>query len=108
MNTEIEIKTPVRLIDKVPFVEGKINRTTVLANESGEIVLLALDAGCELPQHEAHADVLVQVLEGEADFGINGVRHHTRVGDSLLMPAFTPHSVYAPKRVRLLLTKLNV
>lgn len=108
MNTELEIKTPVRFIDKVPFVEGKINRTTVLTNESGEIVLLALDAGCELPQHEAHADVLVQVLEGEADFVINGVRHHPRVGDSLLMPAFTPHSVYAPKRVRLLLTKLNV
>lgn len=108
MNTEIEIKTPVRLIDKVPFVEGKINRTSVLTNGSGEIILLALDAGCELPQHEAHADVLVQVLEGEADFGIDGVRHHTRVGDSVLLPAFTPHSVYAPKRARIMVTKLNV
>lgn len=108
MDTEIEIKTPVRLIDKVPFVEGKINRTTVLTNDSGAIVLLAFDAGCELHQHEAHADVLVQVLEGEVDFSIDGVRHHMRVGDSLLLPAFTPHSVYAPKRVRLLITKINV
>jgi cupin region len=108
MDTEIEIKTPVRLIDKVPFVEGKINRTTVLSNGSGDVVLLALDAGCEIPQHEAHADVLVHVLEGEADFGIDGVRNHTRVGDSILLPAFTPHSVYAPKRVRLMRIKLNV
>ena len=55
-----------------------------------------------------HADVLVQVLEGEVDFTIERVRHHIRVGDSLLLPAFTPHSVYAPKPVRLLRTKLNV
>lgn len=54
-----------------------------------------------------HADVLVQVLEGDVDFTIERVRHHIRVGDSLL-PAFTPHSVYAPKRVHLLRTKLNV
>lgn len=108
METELEIKTPIRLIDKVPFVEGKISRTGVISNGSGEIVLLAFDAGTELKQHEAHADVLVQVLEGEVDFTIEGVRHHMRVGDAVLMPAFTPHSVYAPKRVRILLTKVNV
>ena len=55
-----------------------------------------------------HADVLEQVLGGEVDFTIERVRHHMRVGDSMLLPPFTPHSVYAPKRVRLLRTKLNV
>ncbi len=50
----------------------------------------------------------LQVLEGEVDFTIERVRHHIRVGDSLLLPPFTPHSVYAPKPVRLLRTKLNV
>lgn len=108
MNTELEIKTPIRLVDKAPFVEGKINRQSVIENASGSITLLAFDKGTSIDTHEAHADVLVQVLEGEVDFTIEGTKHHARVGDSFILPAFTPHSVYAPTRLRILLTKINV
>ena len=50
---------------------------------------------------------VVQILEGVCAFTLNGEEHMLNAGDYLVMQPDTPHSLRAPERFKMLLTKLN-
>lgn len=59
---------------------------------------LALDAGIKGPPvHRHEEDEHVEVLEGEIVFVVEGTPRHLRPGDSLHIPAGTPHTFHVPK-----------
>ena len=57
--------------------------------------------------HTAPAVAVVQILEGVCAFTLNGEEHMLNAGDYLVMQPDTPHSLRAPERFKMLLTKLN-
>lgn len=96
------------LSSKVDYVAGQIAKEVIISNDSGIVIEMAFDKGCELPTHVAQADVLVQILEGEMDFTIEGEVHHLKAGQFITMKPNTHHSLKAVERFKMLLTKLNV
>ena len=57
--------------------------------------------------HTAPAVAVVQILEGVCAFTINGEERMLNAGDWLVMQPGTPHSLRAPERFKMMLTKLN-
>lgn len=47
---------------------------------------------------------MVFVLEGVGEFTVDGIKHEVHAGESLIMPAKKPHSVYAKEPFKWLLT----
>ena len=47
---------------------------------------------------------MVTVLEGKGKFTVGGVEHLVSEGETLIMPAKVPHSVYGEERFKWLLT----
>lgn len=67
------------------------------------MVLFAFAAGQELSEHTSTARALVQVLDGRADFQVNGKVHALRAGDLLHLPPGAPHAVFAREPFSMLL-----
>lgn len=92
---------------KVDYSSEGIVSKRVIQKDKGSISLFAFDKGQKLSEHTAPFDALVQVLEGQAGIVIAGETYEVAAGESILMPANTPHAVLAVERFKMLLTMIK-
>ena len=97
----------MNLKDELDYVSGQIANKVIAKNDSGLVVLMAFDKDASLATHTAPAVAVVQILEGVCAFTIEGTERMLNAGDYLVMQPGTPHSLRAPQRFKMLLTKLN-
>ena len=61
----------------------------------------------DLATHQAPAEVMVNVIEGEIVFTMLDTPHTMRKGDFLLMGNGVPHSVHAVTDAKVMLVKIK-
>lgn len=97
-------KTVQDYVQRNPIKPGKYAAKRIYAGEQAQITEIAFDAGVELPDHKARTPILVQVIDGEVDFTVNGEVHRLAVGGAIHLEADLPHAVYAEKPARITVT----
>lgn len=97
----------MKLTEELDYVAGKVGTKIIAENQSGTSLMKVLDKGTEIPTHKANAIAVVYILEGTCQFTLDGQVLILNQGDYLVMQPNTPHSLYAPERFKMLLTKLN-
>ena len=100
----IEHEKVQKLVDLVSAEKGQVVSKTLAQNKAVSITVFAFSKGEEIATHDSTGDAMVSVLEGVGEFTVGGVKHMVRAGESLVMPAAVPHSVYAPENFKWLLT----
>ncbi|MCM1005413.1 MAG: cupin domain-containing protein [Lachnospiraceae bacterium] len=85
----------------------KVQFKEVFGSENGGVVLLGFCAGQALAEHQAPAEVMINVLEGEIEFTMLGTPHLLKAGQAMLMGAAVPHSVKALKDSKVMLIKVK-
>jgi len=78
----------------ITMVAG-IRRRTLAAGEHMMQMLVTLDAGSHLPEHQHPHEQLTHVLRGRLRLSIAGVAHEIGVGQSVCIPGGTPHAADA-------------
>lgn len=91
------------LSDQVQLMQGQIVSKTLVQNSSVSVTLFAFDKGEEISTHDSNGDALVTVLDGVGRFTIDGKEYLVKQGETLIMPAKKPHSVYAHESFKMLL-----
>lgn len=76
-------------------------------DESCRVVLFSFAAGQQLSDHTAAVPVTMEVVEGDAEIGVDDETIEAPAGTWLHLTANTPHSVVARTPVTLLLTLLK-
>jgi quercetin dioxygenase-like cupin family protein len=71
------------------------------------VTLFAFDEGQGLSEHTAPYDVLVYLLDGEANVVISGKPIRLKKGEITIMPANEPHTLKAVTRFKMLLTMIR-
>ena len=66
----------------------------------------AFDKGEEISSHASRGDAFVTVLEGKGKFCIDGIPYVLNKGESIVMPANIPHSVFGEEQFKMLLVVL--
>lgn len=100
----IEHEKVQKLADLVSAENGQVVSKTLAQNKAVSITVFAFSKGEEIATHDSTGDAMVSVLEGVGEFTVGGVKHTVKAGESLIMPAAVPHSVYAPENFKWLLT----
>lgn len=100
----IEHEKVQKLTDLVSAEKGQVVSKTLAQNKAVSITVFAFSKGEEISTHDSTGDAMVSVLEGVGEFTVGGVKHTVKAGESLVMPAAVPHSVYAPENFKWLLT----
>lgn len=98
---------PVELSALINTQEGSIVSRTLIKKNGGTLTLFAFDRGQSLSEHSAPFDAVVQILDGEAELTIGGVKVAAPAGKTVLMPANIPHAVHAPRPFKMLLIMIR-
>ena len=93
----------VALAALVNAEEGQVVSKTLAQNDALSITIFAFDKGEEIGTHGSTGDAMVTVLEGEGKFTVDGVEYFVSAGETLVMPANKPHSVFAQEAFKMLL-----
>ena len=91
------------LKELVDYREGQIVSKTLVQNKNVSITLFAFDKDEEISTHDSDGDAMVNVLEGKGKFTIDGKEYIVSAGESIIMPAKKPHSVYAVEQFKMML-----
>lgn len=111
------MSTQSKLSDAAPKVEDlkgllryqdqAIVSRMLVKNSGGSVTLFAFDGGEGLSEHTAPFDALVVGVEGTADITLGGQHYDVGEGQTLLMPANTPHAVLPKGQFKMLLVMIK-
>lgn len=94
---------PLSIIDEVCYQSGQVVSKTLAQSKHQSLTLFAFEKGEEISSHESDGDAMVIALDGTGKITINGSEHRIKTGQTIVMPAKTPHAVYAEERFKMLL-----
>ena len=98
----------LNLKDEITYADGAVISKTLLKKETGNITLFSFDKGQGLSEHTSPFDAVVQVVEGEGAFIIDGEMITAKEGEMIIMPANIPHDVQAAEQpFKMLLTMIR-
>jgi quercetin dioxygenase-like cupin family protein len=73
-------------------VDG-VRITQLVAGSKMSVIYYQIDPGSELPEHSHHHEQSGYVLQGEAEFIVDGNSHEFSEGDTYLIPGDEPHRI---------------
>ena len=92
------------MAQKVDYDSCKVVSLTLAQQPGAGITLFAFDEGEGVSTHAAPGDAMAFIIEGEALITIDGVEHHVKSGQAIVMPAGIPHAVKAKTKFKMMLT----
>ena len=92
------------LKDEIAYQDGQVVSKTLAQNSAVSVTLFAFEKGEEISTHESGGDAMVTVLDGTGRITIDGREFVLQQGESIVMPAKTPHAVFGEERFKMLLT----
>ena len=95
------------LIDSIDYQKGTIVSKSLLKSGGGNITVFAFGKGQELSEHSTPHSAMIQCLEGELEFTLNGDSAILKPGDSIIMEPKAPHAVKAVSDFKMLLTLIK-
>lgn len=91
------------LTDAVDYLPGQIVSKTLAQNGHRSLTLFAFDKGEEISSHESDGDAMVMALDGKGKITIADKDYFLGAGETIIMPAKTPHAVFAEERFKMFL-----
>lgn len=92
------------LLELTPIVQGATVSKPLVNSDALRQVVFAMDKGQSMSEHRAPFIVVVQVLDGELEFTVDGQARRLTAHDWLVMPPDKPHDLDAVEPTRFLLT----
>ncbi|WP_312694152.1 cupin domain-containing protein [Caproiciproducens sp.] len=99
----IDFSTALTLTDLVAYQPGQVVSKTLAQNPAVSLTLFAFDQGEEISSHESNGDAMVIALDGEGEITVGSEKHVVKAGQTIVMPAKTPHAVYASQQFKMFL-----
>ncbi len=99
----IDFASAQGIADLVSYQPGQVVSKTLAQNPAVSLTLFAFDKGEEISSHASTGDAMVVVLDGEGEITIGSEKHRVKSGETIVMPANTPHAVYAKEQFKMFL-----
>ncbi len=92
---------------QLKFGENKIATELIIETAFSKEIRILMKAGQLMKEHKAPFPIIVHILQGRIDFGLEGVKHTLVQGDIITLAAHVPHDLMALEDsiVRLTLSK---
>ncbi len=93
----------LQLKDAVAYADGQVVSKTLIQNDSVGITIFAFAKGEGISAHESKGDAMVIALDGTGKITIADKNFILNAGETIVMPANTPHAVYGEENFKMLL-----
>ncbi|EMB74123.1 hypothetical protein SMU40_04447 [Streptococcus mutans 15VF2] len=88
---------------EVPIEEEQILSKTLVQRKDLGMTVFSLDKDQEIGRHSSPGDAMVNVLSGLAKITVDEEVFEVAAGQTIVMPANIPHSLYAKEAFQMLL-----
>lgn len=97
------------LVKDLIYNDTKPAISILLETDSTKEIRIGFKEGQLMQEHKTPFPIVVEIFDGELDFGVNGEVHHLQRGDMLALAGNVPHDLTAITNctVRLSLNKLD-
>ena len=91
------------------FNENKPTIKAILETDFTKEIRILMRENQEMKEHQTPFPIVVELLEGEIIFGVEGQNYEVKKGDLLTLSGGVPHNLIAKKEsvIRLTLSKLD-
>lgn len=97
----------ISLKDYIEYQSGSVVSKEILKTAGGTVTIFAFDVRQGLSEHTAPFNVLVQIIDGEAQVNIEKTSYTLTEGQAIELPLNKPHSLKALKRFKMLLVMIK-
>ncbi|EMC38546.1 cupin domain-containing protein [Streptococcus mutans] len=88
---------------EVPIEEEQMLSKTLVQRKDLGMTVFSLDKDQEIGRHSSPGDAMVNILSGLAEITIDEEIFEVAAGQTIVMPANIPHSLYAKEAFQMLL-----
>ncbi|WP_282113828.1 cupin domain-containing protein [Maribacter stanieri] len=97
----------ISFTENLEFNDHKIVTMVLLETSFSKEIRILLKEGQQMKEHKAPFPIIVHIVQGTIDFGVQGTLHQLKQGDIITLDANVPHDLFAlsDSIVRLTLSK---
>ena len=103
-NVDLEKSKPHIIVEILEYVPNSILIKTIIKKATGNITVSAVDAGEELAEKTLAFDCFVQIIDGAADVIMKGEKVKLALGEAIIIPAHSSHSIAATQQFKMIST----
>lgn len=89
------------------YLPGVIVTKTIVKKSTGNITVMAFDAGKGLAEATSPFDTFIQVIEGKAEIVIDKTSQLVNTGECIVIPAHSPNFINSPGRSKIVMTTIK-
>lgn len=98
---------PLSFTTPLEFDDQRVKTKVIVETSFSKEIRIAMKAGQQMKEHKTPYPIIIHVLEGEIDLGVNGQTHHMKSNDIISLEGDIPHDLSAKRDtvIRLSLSK---
>ena len=104
---EIKRLIPFVISEETEYRPNSMMNKVVLKKPTGSIKVMSFDSGTEYPEQISPFDTFFLIIEGEAEFMLNGKLNLLQVGEGIIIPAQHRKSIYAKDRFKMIVSVIK-
>ncbi len=85
------------LLKELNYLENRPAVTLLIESEFSKEIRIAMKQGQRMKEHQTPHPIVIQVVKGAVDFGVEGKVFDLITGDILTLEGSVPHDLYAKK-----------
>lgn len=96
-------------LNDLTFSDDRVKIAVILESSFSKEIRITFKKGQIMKEHKTAFPIVVHILEGAIEFGVEGEKHQLKKGDILTLEGNIPHDLMAKEEsvVRLTLSKLD-
>jgi len=106
-SNELEKAKAYNTVEVIDYIPNSVVIKTIIKKPTGNISLMSFDYGEGLTEKISPFDAFAQIIEGKAEFIIDGISLLLKTGESIIIPAHKPNIVKAKERFKMILTVIK-
>jgi len=106
-STELEKSKAYITVQITEYVPNSVVTKTIIKKSTGTVSAMSFDSGAGLAERISPFDTFAQIVEGQAEFVIDGTAILLETGESIIIPAHKSNQIRANGRFKLIQTVIK-
>jgi quercetin dioxygenase-like cupin family protein len=92
------------VVEIIEYIPNSVVIKTIIKKTTGNVSAVSFDSGEALTEKTSAFDTFIQVIDGQAEIFIEDKSHLLEIGQAMIIPAHSRHTIKANVRFKMLST----
>jgi quercetin dioxygenase-like cupin family protein len=106
-NSEIEKSKVHIVVEIIEYIPNAVLSKTIIKKTTGNVTVTSLASGEELAEKTSPFDTYIQIIDGNAEVRIKGVKYLLKLGEGIVIPAHAAQKFNANEQFKMISTVIK-